>query len=81
MTAGSRRAQWSLATVMTTTPPNPADRFLSVAYYFGLAPLAKFWRSSSSNPFLRHHHDEGLSSRLVAPEELFHPSTHESFTI
>ena len=31
--------------------------------------------------FLRHHHAEGLSARLVAPEELFHPSTHESFAI
>jgi 4,5-dihydroxyphthalate decarboxylase len=31
--------------------------------------------------FLRHHHAQGLSSRLVAPEELFHPSTHESFAI
>ena len=31
--------------------------------------------------FLRHHHAEGLSSRLVAPEELFHPATHESFAI
>jgi 4,5-dihydroxyphthalate decarboxylase len=31
--------------------------------------------------FLRYHHAEGLSSRLVTPEELFHPSTHESFAI
>jgi 4,5-dihydroxyphthalate decarboxylase len=31
--------------------------------------------------FLRHHHAQGLSSRLVLPEELFHPSTHESFAI
>ena len=31
--------------------------------------------------FLRHHHSEGLSSRLVTPEEMFHPSTHETFTI
>ena len=31
--------------------------------------------------FLRHHHAQGLSSRLVTPEELFHPSTHESFAI
>jgi 4,5-dihydroxyphthalate decarboxylase len=31
--------------------------------------------------FLRHHHAQGLSSRLVSPEELFHPSTHEHFTI
>jgi 4,5-dihydroxyphthalate decarboxylase len=31
--------------------------------------------------FLRHHHSEGLSSRLVTPEEMFHPSTHETFSI
>ena len=31
--------------------------------------------------FLRHHHAQGLSSRLVKPEELFHPSTHETFKI
>lgn len=31
--------------------------------------------------FLRAHHSQGLSSRLVAPEELFHPGTLESFKI
>lgn len=31
--------------------------------------------------FLHHHHAQGLSSRLVKPEELFHPSTHEAFKI
>ena len=31
--------------------------------------------------FLRHHHAQGLSSRLVKPEELFHPGTLESFKI
>jgi 4,5-dihydroxyphthalate decarboxylase len=31
--------------------------------------------------FLRHHHSQGLSSRLVTPEELFHPGTHESFKL
>ena len=31
--------------------------------------------------FLRHHHSEGLSPRLVTPEEMFHPSTHETFAI
>jgi len=31
--------------------------------------------------FLRRHHAEGLSSRLLAPAELFHPSTHESHRI
>jgi 4,5-dihydroxyphthalate decarboxylase len=31
--------------------------------------------------FLRHHHAQGLSSRLVKPEELFHPGTHETFKL
>jgi 4,5-dihydroxyphthalate decarboxylase len=31
--------------------------------------------------FLHHHHAQGLSSRLVKPEELFHPSTLETFKI
>jgi len=31
--------------------------------------------------FLRHHHAQGLSPRLVKAEELFHPSTHETFKI
>ncbi|WP_439596024.1 PhnD/SsuA/transferrin family substrate-binding protein [Falsiroseomonas sp.] len=31
--------------------------------------------------FLRHHHAQGLSSRLLAPEELFHPSTLETHKI
>jgi 4,5-dihydroxyphthalate decarboxylase len=31
--------------------------------------------------FLRHHHSQGLSPRLVTPEELFHPGTLESFKL
>jgi 4,5-dihydroxyphthalate decarboxylase len=31
--------------------------------------------------FLRHHHRQGLSNRLVSPEEMFHPSTLETFRI
>jgi 4,5-dihydroxyphthalate decarboxylase len=31
--------------------------------------------------FLRRHHAEGLSSRLVKVEEMFHPSTYESFKV
>ncbi len=31
--------------------------------------------------FLRHHHAQGLSSRLVQVDELFHPATLESFSI
>jgi len=31
--------------------------------------------------FLRHHHAQGLSSRLLTPEEMFHPGTHEAFKL
>jgi 4,5-dihydroxyphthalate decarboxylase len=31
--------------------------------------------------FLHHHHAQGLSPRLMKPEELFHPGTHESFKL
>ena len=31
--------------------------------------------------FLHHHHAQGLSSRRVALDELFHPSTYESYSI
>jgi 4,5-dihydroxyphthalate decarboxylase len=43
---------------------------------YGLAPNRK-----TLETFLRHHHAQGLSARLLKPEELFHPSTHESFKI
>jgi 4,5-dihydroxyphthalate decarboxylase len=31
--------------------------------------------------FLRRHHTEGLSPRMLTPEELFHPSTHEAHRV
>jgi 4,5-dihydroxyphthalate decarboxylase len=31
--------------------------------------------------FLRHHHSQGLSARLIKPEELFHEGTHEGFKL
>jgi 4,5-dihydroxyphthalate decarboxylase len=43
---------------------------------YGLEPNRKVLET-----FLRHHHAQGLSSRLVSPEELFHPSTHATFAI
>src|SRR3954469_20060349 len=42
----------------------------------GIAPNRK-----TLEAFLRRHHAEGLSSRLVKVEEMFHPSTYESFKI
>ena len=31
--------------------------------------------------FLRHHHSQGLSPRLMTPEEMFPPGTLESFKL
>ena len=31
--------------------------------------------------FVRHHHGQGLSPRLMAVDELFHPATYESYSI
>ena len=45
-------------------------------FSYGLAPNRHVFTW-----FLRHHHAQGLSSRLLAPEELFHPSTLEAHKI
>ena len=43
---------------------------------YGVAPARR-----TLETFVRHHHSQGLSSRLVAVEELFHPATYESYSI
>ena len=43
---------------------------------YGVAPNRK-----TLETFLRHHHSQGLSSRLVTPEEMFHPGTLETFKL
>jgi 4,5-dihydroxyphthalate decarboxylase len=43
---------------------------------YGLAPNRHVLET-----FLAHHHRQGLSPRLVAPEELFHPATYETFKL
>jgi 4,5-dihydroxyphthalate decarboxylase len=43
---------------------------------YGFAPNQK-----ALETFLRYHHEQGLSKRLLAPEELFAPETMESFKI
>jgi 4,5-dihydroxyphthalate decarboxylase len=54
-----------------------AREFMGADFWsYGLEPNRKVLET-----FLRHHHAQGLSSRLVSPEELFHPSTHERFAI
>ncbi len=43
---------------------------------YGIEPNRK-----TLETFLRHHHAQGLSPRLVKVEELFHPSTYETFKV
>jgi 4,5-dihydroxyphthalate decarboxylase len=43
---------------------------------YGVAPARK-----TLETFVRHHHSQGLSPREVPVEELFHPSTYESYSI
>jgi len=43
---------------------------------YGLEPNRK-----TLEMFLHHHFIQGLSSRRLQPEELFHPATHETFSI
>jgi len=54
-----------------------ARRLMGEAYWsYGLAA-----NRHVLEVFLRRHYAEGLSSRLLSPEELFHPSTHETFRV
>lgn len=43
---------------------------------YGVAP-----NRATLEAFVRHHHAQGLSARLVAVDEIFHPATYESFKI
>ena len=43
---------------------------------YGVAPNRK-----ALETFLRHHHSQGLSPRLVTVEEMFHPSVYETFKL
>jgi 4,5-dihydroxyphthalate decarboxylase len=43
---------------------------------YGLAPNRR-----TLETFLRYHHEQGLSGRRVAVEELFHPASLETFRI
>jgi 4,5-dihydroxyphthalate decarboxylase len=43
---------------------------------YGVAPARR-----TLDTFVRHHHSQGLSSRLVPVEELFHPATYETYSI
>ena len=43
---------------------------------YGVAPARRTLES-----FVRHHHSQGLSARLMSVDELFHPATYESYSI
>ncbi len=48
--------------MIIATTPNLSNRLPSVAFYLGLAPLARFWRSRSSNTFVQHHYTQAMAS-------------------
>lgn len=43
---------------------------------YGVAP-----NRATLEAFVRHHHAQGLSARLMAVDDIFHPATYESFKI
>lgn len=43
---------------------------------YGVAPARR-----TLEAFVRHHHAQGLSARLVSVDELFHPATYETYSI
>ena len=43
---------------------------------YGVAPARK-----TLETFVRHHHSQGLSARLMPIDELFHPATYETYSI
>ena len=43
---------------------------------YGVAPALK-----TLETFVRHHHSQGLSARLMSVDELFHPATYETYVI
>jgi 4,5-dihydroxyphthalate decarboxylase len=43
---------------------------------YGVAP-----NRGTLGTFVRHHHSQGLSARLVPIDELFHPATYETYRI
>jgi len=57
-----------------------AARALNISQPSVSAAIAELEASFDLQLFVRHH-AQGLSSRLVTPEELFHPSTLETFKI
>lgn len=76
-------AQLSDSSATKVTLPFVEERLMEARALMG----EDFWSYGLSanrktlETFLRHHHSQGLSSRLITPEELFHPGTHESFKL
>jgi hypothetical protein len=48
-----------------------AERCLSVAWYFGLAPFLRSWRPIASNAFIDHHYAQAMAAAFVALVWLF----------
>ncbi|MGG5809289.1 PhnD/SsuA/transferrin family substrate-binding protein [Falsiroseomonas sp. CW058] len=83
--ASKRRAMEKLADTSATKVTLPfveeslcrARQLMGEDFFsYGLAPNRHVFEY-----FLRHHHAQGLSGRVLSPEELFHPSTLESHKV
>jgi 4,5-dihydroxyphthalate decarboxylase len=76
-------AQLSDTSATKVTLPFVEERFAEARALMG----DDFWsygvnaNRKTLETFLRHHHSQGLSPRLMTPEELFHPGTLESFKL
>src|SRR5690242_14142656 len=68
---------------MKVTLPFVEERIAEARALLGEAfwPYGVAENRKTLDAFMRAHHAQGLSSRLVKPEELFHPGTLESFKI
>ena len=84
--SSQRRWRWkSLSDTSATkvTLPFVEERLMEARALMG----EDFWsygvasNRKTLETFLRHHHSQGLSSRLVTPEEMFHPGTLETFKL
>jgi 4,5-dihydroxyphthalate decarboxylase len=53
-----------------------AQKMNSDLWSYGLAP-----NETTLSYFLTHHHRQGLSSRQLGIQELFHPATTESYSL
>ncbi len=76
-------AQLSDTSATKVTLPFVEERLMEARALMGedFWPYGAEANRKTLETFLKHHHSQGLSSRLVKVEELFHPGTLETFKL